>query len=416
MLLHNKNLLVFIIGLLSCIQIRVIGTFSFAEVIALVALPFVGLYCLRNKQIAIFIMMLFVWLFGVIISDIWNETPTEDALKGTFNVILFLLIVPFTYWSLKDDVKRILYYAAGYGISGVIRWRYFIATGEDEYYAQVWLSYCLLGLFVFIGYYLYSKGYKKTSYIILEGFAIWTLFNESRHLFMMISLGVIILILIGKVSESNWKVKQHKLIRNTMPMGIVLLVAFFAIAKTYTHLASSGYLGERAKYKYELQSSAKMGLASGRNDFILSLHTIAANPIWGYGSYAKDKYGLNYKLLHQVESKSFAQIMYSRTYQEMLHGHSYILGAWVYSGILGAIFWIYVSCIIFIFIRRYLLCYPSLVCYFTISICLMLWDILFSPFANRLNFAYFIMPMLIIISNNGPLWQNTKKSIATIKS
>lgn len=403
MKLIDKNWLVFIIGLLSCIQIRVIGTFSIAEVLSLLALPFVGLSCLRNKQVTIFIIMQFVWLFGVIISDIWNETPSEDALKGTFNVVLFIFITPFIYWSLKDDIKRILYYAAGYGISGVLKWRFFVATGEDEYYAQVWLSYCLLGLFCFIGYYLYSKGYKKTSYLILECFAIWTLFNESRHLFLMISMGVVILIIIGNVSRKNWIVKQHKLVHNIIPIGIVVAVTFFAVTKTYTYLASTGHLGERAKYKYELQSSAKMGLVSGRNDFVLSLHTIASNPIFGYGSYAKDKYGLNYEIMQRVESKSYAKILYSYTYQEMLHGHSYILGAWVYSGILGGIFWLYVLWVIFIFIRRYLLCYPSLICYFSISICLMLWDILFSPFSNRLNFAYFIMPMLIILNNHGPI-------------
>lgn len=407
---QNKNWIVFIIGLLSCIQIRVIGTFSIAEVISLLALPFVGLSCLRNKQIATFMAMLVVWLLGVIISDIWNGTPQIDAIKGSFNVILFITIIPFIYWSLKDNIYRILYYAAGYGISGVLQWRFFISTGDNEYYAQVWLSYCLIGLIVYIGYYLYSIGRKIAAYIVMEGFAFWTLFNESRHLFLMISLGIVILLIIGDVKENNWQIKQRKLIRNIIPLSIVLGVAFLGVTETYTILASEGHLGERAQRKYEIQHSSKMGLASGRQDFILAIHTIAANPIFGYGSYAKDKYGLNFRLLRQIESKHYAQLLYSSTYQEMLHGHSYILGAWVYSGILGALFWIYVLGIIFKFARKYLLCYPTLTCYFVISISLMMWDILFSPFANRLNFAYFIIPMIITISNGGPVYLCKKQT------
>lgn len=403
-----KDWIVFIIGLLSCIQVRIIGTFSIAEVIALLSLPIVGLSCLRNKKIATFMTMLCVWLLGVIIADIWNETPQIDAIKGAFNVILFIAIIPFIYWSLKDNIYRMLYYAAGYGISGILQWRFFISTGANEYHAQVWLSYCLIGFICFIGYYLYSIGRKAASYIVMEGFAFWTLFNESRHLFLVISLGIVILIMIGNVTKNNWQFKQRKLMRNIIPLGIILGVAFLGVTKTYSHLASEGHLGERAQRKYEIQHSTKMGLASGRQDFILAIHTIAANPIWGYGSYAKDKDGLNYKLLRQIESKYYAQILYTSTYQEMLHGHSYILGAWVYSGILGALFWIYVLGVIIKFTRRYLLSYPKLTCYFVISISLMMWNILFSPFANRLNFAYFIIPMLVTISNCGPIYKTNK--------
>lgn len=413
---RNKNRIVFVIGLLSCIQVRVVGTFSIAEVVALLAMPFVGLSCLRNKQIATFMAMLGVWLLGVVISDILNETPQVDAIKGAFNVILFIAIIPFIYWSLKDNIYRILYYAAGYGISGVLQWRFFISTGDNEYYAQVWLSYCLIGLICYIGYYLYSKGHKIAAYIVMEGFAFWTLFNESRHLFLMISLGIVILLIIGNVKENNWQIKQQKFLRNIIPLSIVLGIAFLGVTKTYSHLASEGYLGERAQHKYEVQHSTRMGLASGRQDFILAIHTIAANPIWGYGSYAKDKTGLNYQLLRQLESKQTAQILYSSTYQEMLHGHSYILGAWVYSGILGAIFWIYVLGIILKFARKYLLSYPTLTCYFVISISLMMWDILFSPFANRLNFAYFIIPMLVTISNGGPVYLRNKRTPLNLKS
>ena len=398
-----KNWIAFFIGVFTSISVRAIGTFSISEILALAALPFVGFSCLRNAQVKRFVVMIIVWLCGVIIADQYNDTPAIDAIKGSFNLILFILIIPFIYWLMKDSIRRIMYYAAGAGISGLIRYQ-FLYTHIDDWTDQIIRTYMLVPAVFFMGYYLYYHGRKILSYIVLEGYAFWTLSHGSRYIFLMVTIGIFLLITINFLCKSaGWEATQQKFRKRLFPIFIILGIAAIGASTTYTRLASSGQLGDKAKDKYEIQSSAKNGLASGRTDFMISLYAISKNPIVGYGSYAKDDYGLTISYEEGASYWNTYKGRFTIDRYEMIPGHSYILGAWVYAGILGLVFWIYVIAVILKFTMKYLCCYPRLLCYFVITICMMLWDIFFSPFANRLNFTMFIMPMLLMINCRGPI-------------
>ena len=125
-----------------------------------------------------------------------------------------------------------------------------------------------------------------------------------------------------------------------------------------------------------------------RSDAFQSLFLISNNPIIGYGSYAKDKN----ELIRQFDKET------NRSKNDLLPGHSYILGAWVYSGILGALFWIYILYLIFVFIKDKILLDDKLIGINVLLSFQMLWNILFSPFADRLNFLFFITLAVIQIN------------------
>ena len=91
---------------------------------------------------------------------------------------------------------------------------------------------------------------------------------------------------------------------------------------------------------------------------------------------------------YSLDEKEFSK-------DEILPGHSYLMGGWVYAGILGLIFWFYILRLIFKFLYVGLVYDLKLMGINMFLICMMLWNILFSPFSDRLNFLFFIMSLII---------------------
>ena len=134
-------------------------------------------------------------------------------------------------------------------------------------------------------------------------------------------------------------------------------------------------------------------MASGRGDFIQSLYLVSQKPIMGYGSYAKD----NNQLLEDYYKSNGMIYNSSKLHDKMLPGHSYLMGSWVYSGILGFIFWIYIIFQIVKYSREGLLYDTQLVGINTLLTFATLWNIFFSPFADRLNFLFYIIMVILTI-------------------
>jgi hypothetical protein len=115
-----------------------------------------------------------------------------------------------------------------------------------------------------------------------------------------------------------------------------------------------------------------------------SIPAIYDSPILGHGSWARDpKYLI-------IERQALAKMGYtnaqdySRTDVEtgIIQTHSYIFGAWVYAGILGAVFWAWVwvmavKVLLRVYPPKFVL--PAIVPWIAFEL---LWGILFSPYAE----------------------------------
>ena len=170
----------------------------------------------------------------------------------------------------------------------------------DEIGFEVWRVYAWYYPFIVLSGILYYKGKTILSCIVIEGFAIWSLFNLSRNIFLTVTVSVCLI--------------------------FVLAIALLGISTTYEYLASNKILGERAYTKYYMQKHSKLGMASGRGDFIQSLYLVSQKPIMGYGSYAKD----NNQLLEDYYKSNGMIYNSSKLHDKMLPGHSYLMGSWVY--------------------------------------------------------------------------------------
>jgi O-antigen ligase len=195
--------------------------------------------------------------------------------------------------------------------------------------------------------------------------------------------------------NGNLKVKATSVV--IIAVGIVLsgVVVFWS----YQYTASAGILGENAKDHLAKQSSGEYGLLlGGRRELLGSLPAIYDSPILGHGSWAKDP---SYVI---IEFEALAALGYENAtdgedqlYDEgYIPTHSFILGAWVEAGIVGALFWGWV----FVLTARSLThLFPSHLVLLPIgAFCAfsLLWDILFSFYGGQMCFIetfYIVMVM-----------------------
>jgi hypothetical protein len=168
----------------------------------------------------------------------------------------------------------------------------------------------------------------------------------------------------------------------------VLLIPLFLL---YVNYAQSGMLGKAAKTQIDLAKNPYNPievLLLARNESVIALDAIYEKPILGHGSWANPSHLRRLYLLKMLEIYGAAAP--KRLIQDILPVHSVLLGAWVFSGLAGFVFWVYVI------IRTYqlsnrLLMIGSLpmIAIAVVYLPYFSWHVLFSPNA----FARFSWPM-----------------------
>jgi hypothetical protein len=189
--------------------------------------------------------------------------------------------------------------------------------------------------------------------------------------------------------------------RTKVAIAISLLLGGVGLAWAYQYVAGHGMLGEVAQTKFNSQSAGKYGfLLGGRTEILGSLPAIYDSPLIGHGSQAADP---KYVMIMQ---ESLALLGYDEAAegldQDVKEGsdaipvHSYLFGAWVWAGLLGAVFWVWVWSVA---ARALFRVYPrSLYILPLVAYCAfgLLWDILFSPYGTlgRVFVPYYVVTFM----------------------
>ncbi len=403
---RKKDLFVFVLGLLALVKVRFVGTFAIAELVAFAMLPFINWSKFKeNQQTKTLFKLAFLWLVGVVVSDMYNGSSSVDSLKGAFNVVFLIALIPFAYWMLNDNPKRLLYFWGGNAISSLYSF-YYLQKFETEFDRGVWQTYAWYQLSLFIGGYLYFVGRKKLAYLAIGSYGVWALFHNSRSIILTSTVSVVLLLFIDYVRKDTFEKTLYFYLKKLKYAVVAILIGIAGVTFFYSDLAESGALGERAYEKYMMQKDNKIGLASGRADALISWELIKEHPIVGYGSYAKDKYGYAEKYL---DTHKYNYVKNTDESDEYLPGHSYILGSWVYAGILSLPFWLYVLWQIIVLIRKgNILKSKRMLGMVSLLTMLYLWNILFSPFSDRLQFLVFIL-IIVFLNSEYNYFNSTRK-------
>ena len=410
--IDKKTLLIILIGFLSGFYVRIVGVLCLAELISL----FIAAYVIltnkisftKNKQFKNIIILSVLAFVGTIISGVVNGSSFIDITKWLFTIFLFVVDLIAVFWLLSDKVTRIIYYLF-FSMIGVLltstilpQFSVHALVNVENEVIQKTLSerldlnaelfaYQYAPIFLFLIAFLYGKMPKLTIAIMFFA-GVFFLFGDSRHLFLIYELAAVIMMFLGVVNEQNKMIKMQKMRKNVLPFLIILFGAAIVIKSSYEYMAKNGILGEWTQYKYELQSSNNNDIVLGSRMITFEgLYIILKDPIWGFGPYAVDKNGY---------AQEFARMMKTEyDSSRILGGHSFLVQFWTYGGILALLLWLYVIYLGINFIINGIVYEPSLTPFLLIFVILLLYNILFSPFGNRVSNAYALVMISIILSN-----------------
>jgi hypothetical protein len=413
----------FLIPASNFLTFKLIGMLPAGELIALLLL----IPCLlsywgsiwRGRSKTIYFMM-GMWLLAQIVSDFYNHSPFENAAKG--EALILFLALDFTVLSALayKNYRRILYFGIGNALGVAIG--FYLAPEEYNSLgdsAASWkFGYAPIFIFttIIVGCYFYKKRrYSIVAFLIFGIAAVNLAQNYRSQVLILFSAGILIMPI------STW-IRRHsglKLSSRSVEKDITLMSAFtrenvlvlslmafgaFGVTKTYSLLASAGALGADAQLKYEAQSRGKLGLLiGGRPETLVSIRAAMDSPLVGHGSWAADpKY---IEMLSDVSAETGYVSDEGAAQADadyLIPTHSYLMGAWVFSGITGAIFWAYIYYLVILGILKLLVFHPPLSPYIGYWLVSGLWNILFSPFGQgaRMDVAITLVMICTVLQTD----------------
>jgi hypothetical protein len=432
------DFLCFLIPAANFYTIKFIGVLPLGEVIVLVM--FIPCLLTSWKRIwrgynkTIFMMMGF-WLLSQIVSDFYNHSPFENMAKGEALIAFFAMDVVVLSALAYKNYKRILYFGIGYVVEATLGF-YFAPVNYDSFgdsdaswkfgYAPI-----LIGITILISCYFYGKRKYLIPAILILGIAAINLSQNYRSQVLILASVAILVIPVSTwarrrsgpapaiKSDENAPISlKSAFTRESLIVVSLLVFVAFGVSKSYSYLASAGALGEEAQDKYIAQSRGKLGLLiGGRPETMVSVYAVMDSPIVGHGSWAEDS-----KYIEMLQDLS-SETGYTEEGGQgqsldasfLIPTHSYLMGAWVFAGFVGALFWIYVYYLVILGIFKLMVYHPPLSPYFAYWLISSLWNILFSPFGQGVR-----MEMAVLLVIIGSLLEPTEygaplQSVRTFK-
>jgi O-antigen ligase len=381
----------FALGAAGIFSVNLVGSLPGNEVLIFPMLPVILLARGRrafNREYLWFYVLTGGWLLGTLIADLVNGSSMEVRMKGTARVIFFALDFIALAVLINNKVRRLVIFALSIAFIMYMDSRAFRGEFSEQWKFGISQSLAIVALWP--SCYFYARKRYWICFAISAALAVLNLRYGFRSQLLVVMVSAVMVLPIFRQEGST--VAQNRL-------KLVALLAFAGSAAWLSNAsiqwaASKGFFDESTQGKFETQSHGDLGvLVGGRPETLVAIQAIIDRPIIGHGSFPYDP---KYLQLEQ-------DIQYRHGYSDndeaneelipVIPTHSHLTMAWVESGILGGILWIYIM----ILIMRSLLYLSAsrpnmapLYSYFMVSF---IWDILYSPFGsvNRIIGAYYIL-------------------------
>jgi hypothetical protein len=385
---------IFVAPLLQFVQLRVVGLLFGTDILLLLAFPLAlrnNLQKLKQRQVFMIVLFGLAWFVSQVLTDFIRDSPRGDYLRGWSKIALTVTHFLTLWLLINKSPRRFLIYGFGL-VSGQLLT--LVINPSPYFKGSPWkFGYGWpLTLLVFLLCTTLPFFRKHTSLMTLFmlGAAMTNLFMGARSLALTSLLASVYIF--SRRSTQNSRVRKFSL---ALTVVTVMLSALLFVS-LYEHLAENGILGEKAKDTFETQQQGEGGLLlGGRGEIMVSSMAIADSPIIGHGSWARDP-----KYMFILEERR-RQLGYGRHFygkgNDLIPSHSYIFGAWVEAGVMGAVFWFYILCIVVQTLLKVNGREPIL----PISIFMasaLFWNIFFSPYGatERFTATYLICGVLVL--------------------
>ena len=415
--MKRNDWILFLIGLGSETQIRLVGYIGISELILFVIGPFIFMrnyYRLKHDGFMPLIWLTWLAFLGGWASGMLNDVPMRSILKGVAAPYSVFCAICTIHHFLSRDLKSVRYFFIGIAFSFVIS-RFIFQPGnisvsrgvklkqEEAAVAALTSSLFLiqlLGYGLTIPVYGWFKKVPKLYCVVAllvigyVGFAM----SNNRSSLIMVFASLFLIVVGGKTAHAQ------KFLRKSFWLVMIgsLLIAPL-VNRFYIYSASHGYLGKEAEGKYRAQSKRGTDilsiLMSGRTAFFAGLVAAFDKPLIGHGPWAVDYKGYWHKfLLKYGESEELLWVrgMQERGEYTLVPAHSIVVGFWIWYGLGGLMLAFYMGFLYFDVLKNRLATIPALYGYFAFILPGCLWHWLFSPFGGRVNAAMILVLCLIV--------------------
>ncbi len=379
----------FLVGSVGFLEFQLIGRVFGTEVLLLLGLIYLltrNTKSLQEPRTRTILLLAVVWLIGQIATDLYRHSIPEDYLRGWSNIVFFALDFVALSLLLRTD-RRILLYTAGYILSTLLKY-YVVPDPEVAKDPWKWglAVPCTLTLVLLATQQTAGEKKQLATILLLIGSALNVSFNY-RSL-ALICFATMCLVVLGARGTVPLRPFQLAMGFGTVALGL------WCFQQVYVYAVLSGALGREALQKHESQSAGELGLIlGGRSEILASVRAIVDSPLIGHGSWARDS---RYSDMLYGELSTRGYKVHAET-DDLIPSHSHILGSWVYAGVLGAMFWLYIL-IIATRGMKALVTYKIPLRVLSLFCGLWLfWDVLFSPFGAQ---SRFVTPLYIILILN----------------
>ena len=419
---NKKTLAWFLFGLGS--QLQIIASLSFTELFVFLVAPFIFLkekeYMRRNGMMTFFWLSMLV-VVGCVVACIVNHTEPVFVLRGMAVTCLLPCTIVVGHWMLRRDMGGFKWMLIGTAISSVLCTFIFqqsveVTTLAGGVAGKSAVDAIISGPIYWVGRLsailgAIPKGWYLQCPILVSvgipffmaGFSMLT--TTSGRSVALGAIGTVAILLIGG--------KKRETIRRRLcnKFGLwccVAIVGIFCMHTMYRVSATQGWLGEDALKKYEQQSRGETGIMSlllgGRMESFCGLIACIDKPIVGFGPWAIDNDGYIAEFLekygtYEDASNYYKQMEWNLAHgrtQHMIHCHAYITEFWLWYGIFGLIFWLYVIFVLIRYLKQDCWAVPQWFMWIAASIPGYFWGILFSPWSNRIGGVVFIVACLMV--------------------
>jgi len=384
----GADLLTIFIGLSASFSVHLVGTLYVSEVALLFLWPILLFFRARRLQRSRLLTcfgLLALWLVNQVVTDIYRSTPARDWMRGDAAILFFAVDIVALAILLAGNDRRKVFFIASFAIGSLLAARYQplpIMEGDEwkfGYSSGVHLLVVLLCC-----YFFKSRKYVPIIFLLL-GMMSFNLFMNYRSsvLFFLVTLVLVVPIVPERFGNLRVLPRVGSVSRIAVLAGLAVIAGLMALSAV-NFATASGMLGEDAKAKNEMQMRARGGiLLGGRPEIFVSSRAVYDSPILGHGSWARDfrytemlsdiqaRWG-NTTDLEDIEAQSLG----------LIPAHSHLMGAWVWAGIFGAVFWAYILWFTFKALFRVLNTLPPLAPVYVWMFVDYVWAILFSPFGS----------------------------------
>jgi hypothetical protein len=377
-----------LLGAVSAQSVRIVGALYLGEVLALLFIvAHLGRLRLSRPE-RLLVVFAVLWSSAQVCSDLLNLTAAADSVKGVLAPLLFVSTIVGLGAYFRERVARIASFMLGAAFGVLVS----EMISPSAYFAGNPWKWGLGGVVLTVGLLYYSfllrREHKMWAVLAILLFFMTSLYFGARSTAVLTLLAVVSYV--GLASKRGKRFLRFFCGRwgpaRLVPVVVVLAVGLNA---GLTALSTSEILVSRVSastaQSYARQAGGEFGiLLGGRSEIFVSAQAFLDKPLFGHGSWAKDNVGYTWRMAQRAYSLGYTESAQQFDRFGLIPAHSFLMGALVWSGILGGVFWL---ALLQIVLRSFLDVRGRLPLYFYAGVTFLLWDVFFSPFGASPRWA-----------------------------